>query len=180
MQIAVILHDVASQLFLFRSASVRIESLLLLDVIACEDDYIPSARVLGAPLLEAEAVHAEGYLLGREGALHRGAHEFDDARGGEELTHLVTIGHAQVGGDEFFFHTGLLELAVVAGEFGIVVGIEPVAEALAVEGIGLGIHLGVGHGVCPWGVDVAHHEGEPAAVVREVGEEARVVARAAE
>ena len=65
MQIAVILHDVASHLFLLCSASVRIESLLLLDVIACEDDYIPSARVLGAPLLKAEAVHAEGYLLGR-------------------------------------------------------------------------------------------------------------------
>ena len=43
MQIAVILHDVASQLFLLCSASVRIESLLLLDVIACEDDYIPSS-----------------------------------------------------------------------------------------------------------------------------------------
>ena len=120
MQIAVILHDVASQLFLFRSASVRIESLLLLDVVACEDDYIPSARVLGAPLLEAEAVHGKGYLLGREGALHGGAHELDDARGGEELAHLVAIGHAQVGGDELLFHAGFLELAVVASKFGIV------------------------------------------------------------
>ena len=180
MQITVILHDVASQLFLLCSASVRIESLLLLDVIACEDDYIPSARVLGAPLLKAEAIHTEGYLLGREGALHRGAHELDDARGGEELAHLVAIGHAQVGGDELFFHAGFLELAVVASKLGIVVGIEPVAEALAVEGIGLGIHLDVGHGVCPWGVDVAHHEGEPAAVVGEVGEEAGIVACAAE
>ncbi len=34
--------------------------------------------------------------------------------------------------------------------------------------------------MCPWGVDVAHVEGEPAAIVGEVGEEARVVARAAE
>ena len=54
---------------------MRIEPLVLLDVVACEDDYVPSARVLGAPLLESEAVHAEGYLLGREGALHRAADE---------------------------------------------------------------------------------------------------------
>ena len=58
MQIAVILHDVASHLFLLRSAPVRIEPLLLLDVVACEDDGVPSARVLGAPLLESESVHA--------------------------------------------------------------------------------------------------------------------------
>ena len=45
MQIAVILHDVASQLFLFRSASVRIESLLLLDVIACEDSSLGDAPI---------------------------------------------------------------------------------------------------------------------------------------
>ena len=49
---------------------MRIEPLLLLDVVTCEDDHVPSARVLGAPLLESEAVHAEGDLLGREGALH--------------------------------------------------------------------------------------------------------------
>ena len=60
MQLAVILHDVASHLFLLRSAPVRIEPLLLLDVVTCEDDHVPSARVLGAPLLESEAVHAEG------------------------------------------------------------------------------------------------------------------------
>ena len=60
MQITVILHDVASQLFLLRSAPMRIESLVLLDVVTREDDGVPSARVLGAPLLKAEAVHAEG------------------------------------------------------------------------------------------------------------------------
>ena len=98
MQIAVILHDVASHLFLLRSAPMRIESLVLLDVVTREDDGVPSARVLGAPLLESEAVHAEGDLLGREGALHRAADELDDARGGKELAHLVAIGHAQVGG----------------------------------------------------------------------------------
>ena len=73
MQIAVILHDVASHLFLLRSAPMRIEPLVLLDVVTREDDGVPSARVLGAPLLESETVHAEGDLLGREGALHRAA-----------------------------------------------------------------------------------------------------------
>ena len=84
---------------------------------------------MGAPLLESEAVHAEGYLLGREGALHGGAHELDDARGGEELAHLVAIGHAQVGGDELLLHAGLLELAVVALELGIVVCISSAAHS---------------------------------------------------
>ena len=157
-----------------------IEPLVLLDVVAREDDHIPAAHIAYTACLKAEAVHAEGDLLGREGALHRAADELDDARGGEELAHLVAIGHAQVGGDELLLHAGLLELAVVALELGIVVGIEPVAEARAVEGVGLAVHPGIGHGVCPRGVDVAHEEGEPAAVVGEVGEEARVVARAAE
>ena len=65
----------ATTFFLILHAAVGIEPLLLLDVVACEDDHVPSARVLGAPLLESEAVHAEGYLLGREGALHRAADE---------------------------------------------------------------------------------------------------------
>ncbi len=166
--------------FLILHAAVGIEPLLLLDVVAREDDHIPAAHIAYTACLESETVHAEGYLLGREGALHRAADELDDARGGEELAHLVAIGHAQVGGDELLLHAGLLELAVVALELGIVVGIEPVAEARAVERVGLTVHPVVGHGVCPWGVDVAHEEGEPAAVVGEVGEEARVVARAAE
>ena len=63
--------------FLLCSASVRIESLLLLDVITCEDDYIPSSRVLGAPLLEAEAVHASGFIPAYEAKFG------EDPRGGE-------------------------------------------------------------------------------------------------
>ena len=47
MQLAVILHDVASHLFLLRSAPVRIEPLLLLDVVTCEDDYIQTALIFG-------------------------------------------------------------------------------------------------------------------------------------
>ena len=43
--------------FLLRSAPMRIESLALLDGVTREDDGVPSARVLGAPLLESEAVH---------------------------------------------------------------------------------------------------------------------------
>ena len=52
-----------------------IEPLLLLDVVAREDDYIPSAHIAYAACFESETVHAEGYLLGREGALHRAADE---------------------------------------------------------------------------------------------------------
>ena len=37
MQIAVILHNVASHLFLLHSAPVRIEPLVILDVVTCED-----------------------------------------------------------------------------------------------------------------------------------------------
>ena len=75
-----------------------IEPLVLLDVVAREDDHIPAAHIAYTACLKAETVHAEGYLLGREGALHCAADELDDARGGEELAHLVAIGHAQVGG----------------------------------------------------------------------------------
>ena len=49
-----------------------------LDVVACEGDDEPSASHAGAPLLEAEAVHAEGYLLGREAGVHIHTYEFHE------------------------------------------------------------------------------------------------------
>ena len=49
------------------------------DVVACEGDDKPSASHAGAPLLEAEAVHAEGYLLGREARVHIHTYEFRNA-----------------------------------------------------------------------------------------------------
>ena len=134
----------ATTFSLILHAAVCLEPLVLLDVVACEDDGVPSAHIEYAALYKPEAVHAQGDLLGRERPLHRAADELDDARGGEELAHLVAVGHAQVGGDELLLHAGLLELAVVARELGIVVGIEPVAEARAVEGVGLAVHPGIG------------------------------------
>lgn len=176
-------RNVASQLFRQLSvliALVGIHALRSLDVVACEGDGYPSARVLGTPLLEAEAVHAEGDLLGREACADVLADELDDARGGKELARLVALGATQVGEDEFLFHAWLLELAVVTLELGILFLIEPVAEARAIERVGLGVHPDVGQGMAPWGVDACDEEGEPTAVVRQVGEEARVVACAAE
>ena len=70
-----------------------IEPLRFFNIVPCKYNDIPPSRGMGAPLLESEAVHAEGYLLGREGALHRAADEFDDARGGEELAHEKRIQH---------------------------------------------------------------------------------------
>ena len=46
MQIAVILHDVASHLFLLRSAPVRIEPQVLLDVVACKDSSLGDAPII--------------------------------------------------------------------------------------------------------------------------------------
>ena len=50
-----------------------------LDVVACEGDDKPSASHAGAPLLEAEAAHAETNLLGREARVHIHTYEFRNA-----------------------------------------------------------------------------------------------------
>ena len=47
MQISVLLHDVASQLFLLLHATVRIQPLVFLDVVVGENDRIPSTHVAG-------------------------------------------------------------------------------------------------------------------------------------
>ena len=56
---------------LFLYASVGIEPLRFFNIVPCKYNDIPPSRCMGAPLLEAEAVHAEGDLLGRERPLHR-------------------------------------------------------------------------------------------------------------
>ena len=66
----------ASQLFSLRSTTMCIESLRFFDVVASKNNDIPPSGGMGAPPLKPHAVHAEGYLLGREGALHRAADEF--------------------------------------------------------------------------------------------------------
>ena len=52
-------------LLLFHAASVRIHTLLLLYLVACEDDYIPSARVHHATLLISQPLHGHGDAFGR-------------------------------------------------------------------------------------------------------------------
>lgn len=126
---------------------VSIHPLGSLDVIAREGDNEPSTSHAGAPLLEAEAVHAEGYLLGREVGVYIHSNELHNTGGGEKLTCLFPNGSAQVSEDEFLFHTWLLEVDVVGIEFSYLLGLEPVAEAFAIEGVGLGIEAVVGNGM---------------------------------
>ena len=50
----------ATTFFLILHAAVGIEPLVLLDVVAREDDHIPAAHIAYTVRLESEAVHAEG------------------------------------------------------------------------------------------------------------------------
>ena len=123
---------------------MHIHTLCGLDFVTIERDGYPSTGRVCAPLLEAEAVHAESDFLGREARANVLPYELDDARGGEELARLIALGATQVGEDELLFHAGLLELAVVVLELGFLHLIKPVAETCAVERVGLGVHPRVG------------------------------------
>ena len=67
-------------------------ALVALDLVARKDDCVPPACFHGAALLEAEAFHRHRHMAGRQLGLDVGSHEFDDARSGEKLAHLVAIG----------------------------------------------------------------------------------------
>ncbi len=76
--------------------------MLLLDVVASEDDDIVAAHTTHTALAVSQPVHRKRHALGRQRTLHVHAYEFDDARGREELARLVTVGLAQVGEDKLF------------------------------------------------------------------------------
>ena len=95
-------------------AHACILALVILDVIAREYHRVPPSGTLRAPLLESEAAHRKRHALGRQRTLHVHAYEFDDARGREELAHLLAIGLAQVGEDELLLDVGLLQCMLIS------------------------------------------------------------------
>ena len=94
-------------------AFVCVEALVLLDVIACEEDDVPSARSVGLAWLEPETLHGSVDLPYAEFGAHVLSYEFDDACGGDELALFAWGGESQVGEDEFFFVAHLFEVTIV-------------------------------------------------------------------
>ena len=138
-----------------------IKTMVVVNVVSCKYNNIPSSEISNTALHIAEAIHPHVYLTWayRYASSAIGGDGGEDIGRGVELPHFVLARTAEVGLDEFLHHVGLLEVGVVAVELGYLVGLEPVAEALAVEGIGLGIEPFVGDGMGVGRVNIGDIEG---------------------
>ena len=129
--------------------------------------------------LVSEGGHGHAYLDHIE-PVHECAYAFEDVACGEELALLTLHWGAVVLGYQFALAAGCLEVAVAARGGAVVLLVEPVAEALLPQGIGVGVESFILKVVLLRWFDTDDLEGEEAAVGGVVGEEEGVVARSAE
>ena len=110
----------------------------------------------------------------------RTTHQLQDDRCGQVFTRFYIDRLTEVLINEFLFRASRLKLLVVLRQAENLVAVEPVAEALAVERIGLTIDTFIVERTGQRALDALHLEGQPAARARRVREELHVVTRAAE
>ena len=132
--------------------------------------------------LELEALRRERLTetTGIEVLRDATADDLHGAAHGHILARLLVMRPAEEHIHQFLFYLWRLKLAVVYGQALDVGLVEPELEALLVEGIRLRVYALVVEGVLPGREDAVDLEGQSAAVACGVGEELRIVARAAE
>ena len=140
-----------------------------------------TARRIGAQGLESQVLEGTPQVAGVEFLIDTAAaYNLQRTANRHELAPLYSHRLSEINVDEILSRLGHFEMRIMLRQLLDIALREPVLEALAVEGIRLGVDVFVVERIVARRQDALHLEGQPAAVARQVREELDVIARAAE